>query len=61
MSWVGWTLVGLAAWLVVSAVTAPLVGRWLGRVGEAYPEPDEEPDNPWPSRQCIERDGADDR
>lgn len=52
MSGWGWAAMIFIGWLVVGVVTAPLVGRWLRRVGADYPEP--EPQHP-PHWDCAPR------
>jgi hypothetical protein len=39
MSYGWWFVVFVVGWVVLSVVTAPLIGRWLRRVGANYPEP----------------------
>jgi uncharacterized membrane protein YfcA len=45
MTWWGWLLVVLAAWLAAGALVGSLVGRRLRRVSADYPAPDDEPGN----------------
>lgn len=41
MSGWGWAAMIFIGWMVVSLVTAPLVGRWLRRNSEYYPTPEQ--------------------
>jgi hypothetical protein len=48
-----WFVIFVVGWIVVSAVTAPLVGKWLRHNSQYYPEPP--PDRPSPPNgPCVE-------
>jgi hypothetical protein len=57
----GWAAVILIGWMVISFVTAPLVGKWLRRNSAYYPEPPLAPSGAAPRRgsppgSCVEPD-----